>query len=68
MAQRHTHCQPGKRVLVRLRDGGAFIDKFVGNTGRLLIFENHRVRTKHVQSFTLYKPQFRDIAESVYQW
>lgn len=57
MAQRHMHCQPGKRVLVKLHDGTEFIDKFVNNTGRLVIFENHRIRPKDVRSFILYKQQ-----------
>jgi hypothetical protein len=56
MSQRHTHCRRGKRVMVVLSDGTRFIDKFLDNKGTIIEFENHRVRTEHVRSFVIYKP------------
>lgn len=57
MSQGHTHCQPGKRVYVRLFDGTTFVDKFVDHRGRWIKFEFHRVRGEDVRTFTIFRHQ-----------
>jgi hypothetical protein len=56
MSGDHFSCMPGKRVLVKLKDGTTFIDKFVDRKGKWLHFEAHpRIRREKVKMFTLYK-------------
>ena len=49
----HTATYRGLRVYVELRDGTAFLDRFVERTrSKFLIFEEHRVRVADIRSFT----------------
>lgn len=53
----HTSVRRGKRVRVVMKDGLLFIDKFLENTKRFVIFENHEVRKGDIKSFGIYKGQ-----------
>jgi len=52
----HTSTNKGKRVLVILRDGTKFVDKFMDKKGGFIYFEEHdRVRIDEVRAFTINK-------------
>lgn len=55
----HTSCRKGKRVIVTLKDGSRFIDKFLEQTGKFNLFENHRVKTSEILSFGIFKGEFK---------
>ena len=53
------HCwvPRGKRVLVRLKDGSMFIDKFRLNEKGWLYFDTCKVAVRDLQMMTIYRPQ-----------
>jgi len=51
----HTACYRGKRVLVKLRDGTTFIDKFFDRTKSHVFFDEHKVKKSDIKSFSIIK-------------
>jgi hypothetical protein len=61
----HTSTYKGKRVRIKLKDGTVFVDKFLDEKGKHIIFEEHgRVPKIDVINFSIYKNKSsRDIDE-----
>jgi hypothetical protein len=53
--QAHTVAPMGKRVLVFLKTGEKFVDKFKGKKGRRVFFEEHCEYTANIKSMTIYR-------------
>lgn len=53
----HTAVKKGKRVMVKLKSGERFVDKFLDRKGHYVIFENHKVVKGNIKSFSIYKLQ-----------
>lgn len=51
----HTRTYPGKRVIVVLKNGERFIDKYRDTDKGCCIFDNHRVPTGEMKSMTIYR-------------
>lgn len=59
----HTHFTRGKRLMVILRDGTSFIDKFVATTRTHMVFETVTVKLDRIRSATINKSnKFESIA------
>jgi len=53
----HTGFTRGKKIFVKLRNGEKFIDKFLENTSRTMIFYNMgEINNRDISSATIYKP------------
>lgn len=52
----HTSTYQGKRVLVVMKDGTRFVDKFIGKKSTKVEFDNHLIDRGSIKSFTIYKP------------
>lgn len=61
----HTGCHPGKRVMVILRDGTRFVDKFVERTKTQVVFENHTVHKGLIRVFSLYNGRIANLRHEV---
>lgn len=54
----HLCCKKGKRVVVSLRDGSRFIDKFVERKGRYIFLEESgKIPTSKVRAFSIWRGQ-----------
>lgn len=51
----HTAVKKGKRVMVKLKSGERFVDKFMDRKANYVIFENHKVVKGDIKSFGIYK-------------
>jgi hypothetical protein len=52
----HTSTYKGKRVFVRLKAGGQFVDKFLDTKSKYIIFEKFgKVSKREIASFTIYR-------------
>jgi hypothetical protein len=52
----HNSTYKGKRVYVQLKDGTAFVDKFLDKKGHYCFFEERgKVRRRDIKVFTIYK-------------
>ncbi len=53
----HTATTKGKRVIVQLRNGDVFVDKFKDKKSKFVFFEKRgKVPIETIKSFTIYKP------------
>lgn len=59
----HTAVKKGKRVIVRLKTGERFIDKFMDRKGNYVIFENHKVVKGNIKSFGIFKGNETDTTQ-----
>lgn len=54
----HTSARKGKRVIVTLKDGTRFVDKFVERTGKGVVLEKHGlVLGRELRAMTIYRGQ-----------
>jgi hypothetical protein len=53
--QAHTVAPMGKRVLVVLKTGERFVDKFKGKKGRRVFFDGQCVEKENIKSMTIYR-------------
>ncbi len=53
--QAHTQAPPGKRVMVVLKNGERFIDKFLRKEKHTCIFAEHTIKTADMKSMTIYR-------------
>jgi hypothetical protein len=54
----HTSCWPGKRVLVKLKDGRKIKDRFMEKKGQYVILKTFgKVPSGDIQAFTIIKAQ-----------
>lgn len=51
----HTSCRKGTTVWIKLRDGTVIVDKFVERTGKFVITENHKLKSKVIRAFSIRK-------------
>lgn len=52
----HTTFASGKKILVVMRDGSRFVDKFVERTGKGMLFEQRGlIQVKDVRVCTIYR-------------
>lgn len=62
MKQPHTSCYPGKRVIVKLRDGTRIEDRFVRRTDRYIFLAvAGRIHKGDLKSFSIYKGARSDL-------
>lgn len=53
--QAHTSAPIGAKVLVVLKSGTRFVDKFREKKNNNIIFDNVKIKSKDVKSFTIYR-------------
>jgi hypothetical protein len=52
----HTQAPRGKRVIVRLRNGEKFLDRFLRKeNGFIYFFDHEKVPARHVKGLTIFK-------------
>ena len=51
----HRQVAAGKRVLVILRDGTRFVDRFVEFTNRRLVFREHTIDANQLRRMSIYR-------------
>jgi hypothetical protein len=56
MKAAHSTFARGRRVIVRLKDGTKFIDRFVDNTSVHIVFEGQRIARQAIKSISIYRP------------
>lgn len=62
MGTPHTSCRKGTTVLMTMRKGDKFVDKFYDKKGSYVILEQHgRVRISEIRAMSIYKGQSRKI-------
>lgn len=60
MRTSHTSCKKGTTVLITLRDGRKWVDKFSDKKGRYIILEEYgRLAISELRALSIYKGQTR---------
>ncbi len=55
MRAAHSRVYRGKRVLIRLKDGTKFVDRYVDNTRSTIILEGRRLAREDIKSMSIYR-------------
>ncbi len=51
----HTTAAKGKRVMVILKDGSRFVDKFIESKSKQYLFKGRKVAARDIRSMSIYR-------------